>query len=217
MHQDNSTDSESDFGHSSLSANSNLTESEGSKNDIPNYGSKKTPPPIIRLIEMEGLQGAVGVICQKNSPTTDDVYGIKFMKNDAEQSLKVVVTESKNKLDGFLADAEPKTDVSDLESTTVTPKKSSKENLDESVTFFGDFFKETEKCNVSSDDDSSELGFSVGIKTEKKSVQKLSGDFNCRLKVTEVVYVETHAKKQGCPHNNSDHSSKRRSRKRNKR
>ena len=213
MHQDNSTDSESDFGHSSLSANSNFTESEDSKNennaknDIPNYGSKKTPPPIIRLIEMEGLQGAVGVICQKNSPTTDDVYGIKFMKNDAEQSLKVVVTESKNKLDGFLADAEPKTDVSDMESTTVTPKKSSKENLDESVTFFGDFFKETEKCNVSSDD-SSELGFSV---------QKLSGDFNCRLKVTEVVDVETHAKKQGCPHNNSDHSSKRRSRKRNKR
>ena len=95
-------------------------------------------------------------------------------------------------------------------------KKSSKENLDESVTFFGDFFKETEKCNVSSDD-SSELGFSVGmIKTEKKSVQKLSGDFNCRLKVTEVVDVETHAKKQG-PHNNSDHSSKRRSRKRTKR
>ena len=114
--------------------------------------------------------------------------------------------------------AEPKTDVSDMESTTVTPKKSSKENLDESVTFFGDFFKETEKCNVSSDDDdSSELGFSVGgIKTEKKSVQKLTGDFNCRLKVTDVD-VETHAKKQG-PHNNSDdHSSKRRSRKRNKR
>ena len=156
MHQDNSTDSESDLGHSPLSANSNLTESEGSKNennaknDIPNYGSKKTPPPIIRLIEMEGLQGAVGVICQKNSPTTDDVYGIKFMKND-EQSLKVLVTESKNKLDGFFADAEPKTDVSDMESTTVTPKKSSKENLDESVTFFGDFFKGTEKCNVSSE------------------------------------------------------------------
>ena len=72
----------------SLAANSNFTDNEagGSKTDIllPEY-SKKLVPPIIRLIEVEGLQGAVGVICQKNSPTSDDVYGIKFLQNEEEQ------------------------------------------------------------------------------------------------------------------------------------
>ena len=72
----------------SLAANSNLTDNSdelgGSKTDKPEY-SKKLLPPIIRLIEVEGLQGAVGVICQKNSPTSDDVYGIKFMQNEEEQ------------------------------------------------------------------------------------------------------------------------------------
>ena len=34
------------------------------------------PPPPTHL---------VGVICQENSPTSDDVYGIKFMQNEEEQ------------------------------------------------------------------------------------------------------------------------------------
>jgi hypothetical protein len=39
--------------------------------------------PIIRLVEMDGFQGAVGVAClDPMSPTTDSVFGVKFIDSD---------------------------------------------------------------------------------------------------------------------------------------
>ena len=36
--------------------------------------------PIIRLVEMDGFQGAIGVAClDPLSPTTDSVFGVKFI------------------------------------------------------------------------------------------------------------------------------------------
>jgi len=41
----------------------------------------KKQQPIIRLVEIDGCQGAVGVVCEPTSPTRDNVHGIKFLES----------------------------------------------------------------------------------------------------------------------------------------
>ena len=45
--------------------------------------SRQRSIPIIRLVEMDGFQGAVGVAClDPASPTTDQVHGVKFIDRE---------------------------------------------------------------------------------------------------------------------------------------
>lgn len=51
--------------------------------------------PVIRIVELEGLEGPVGIICDDpRSPTTDNVFGVQFL--DAEVDLENVTDEISN-------------------------------------------------------------------------------------------------------------------------
>lgn len=51
----------------------------------PNSLAVKKEQPIIRLVEIDGCQGAVGVICGPKSPTRDNVHGIMFLDSTVSQ------------------------------------------------------------------------------------------------------------------------------------
>lgn len=43
--------------------------------------------PIIRLVELDGFQAAVGVYCDPMSPTRDEVHGVKFIESDVTEEV----------------------------------------------------------------------------------------------------------------------------------
>ena len=62
---------------------------EGDAEDIPvDVSSKLTrnSRSIIRMIEVDGCQGAIGIICEPESPRRDDVYGIRFLDTDMDKT-----------------------------------------------------------------------------------------------------------------------------------
>ena len=68
-------------------SNSASFPTENMSEDLSKMGTaKKKKPPIIRLIEIEGCHGAIGVVCEPKSPTRDRVHGIKFMEEPTEVS-----------------------------------------------------------------------------------------------------------------------------------
>jgi len=48
---------------------------------------RKRDFPIIRLIELDGFQAAVGVYCLPMSPTQDEVHGVKFIESDVTEEV----------------------------------------------------------------------------------------------------------------------------------
>lgn len=110
---------------SSVSSNSESlpTESDAEDLDAPIEPStrKKKVPPIIRLIEVEGVLGTVGVVCAPTSPTRDNVHGIKFLDNNSSQMEKTEEFSNTSELEGDMEQMETKgpatdnEDLSDLE------------------------------------------------------------------------------------------------------
>ena len=49
---------------------------------------KRLSNPVIRMVELDGLQGAVSLLCQPTSPTRDAVHGIKF-KEEMEKTEEI--------------------------------------------------------------------------------------------------------------------------------
>merc|ERR1712156_76630 len=80
--------------------------------------------PIIRLVEVDGCQGAVGVICQPQSPTTDEVHGIKFLETELNEKTEVFANLSDAEEDaelmekGNYAPATDDEELSELEDDT---------------------------------------------------------------------------------------------------
>ena len=158
--------------------------------------SQKGKPPIIRLIEIDGCQGAVGVICEPCSPTKDNVHGIKFVETNDKTETFSNLSEAEE--DAEIAERgkyEPATDdeeLSDLEDdtraipryvlpecgkkvchikTTIDGKTVSSENqvkLNQVVTL-KQFVRETEDLSASDVNDWSE--------EEANIARRMSGDF----------------------------------------
>lgn len=121
------SESEESEEESCESSNSDSLPTECNSEDLSNMMLKpKTKPPIIRLIEIEGCQGTVGVLCAPRSPTKDAVHGIRFIEGQGDIS---EVTESlmEDDLSVMASKAyDPATDneeISDLEYDQQQPTK----------------------------------------------------------------------------------------------
>ena len=163
----------------------------------------KGRPPIIRLIEIEGCQGAVGVVCEPKSPTRDEVHGVRFIEGmeDISEQTESIIEDDLSRFDNPATDNE---DISDLEydqqdheqpkyalpeiKKTIKSIKTSKDGkmttstenlikLDEPVSLI-QFVEEIENLSESDVCDWSE--------EEVKIVRRLSGDFGRNKKLLQL-------------------------------
>ena len=97
------------------SSSSNGFDSDSYCTESVDIANNSSPTPIIRFIEMDGLQGAVGVLCQPTSPTMDDVHGIRFLDHNSLDNTEQFSTSSGLDADiGLMEIVEPATDDEDM-------------------------------------------------------------------------------------------------------
>ena len=181
---------------------------EGDAEDIPvDVSSKLTrnSRSIIRMIEVDGCQGAIGIICEPESPRRDDVYGIRFLDTDMDKTeifanLSDAEEDAEFMEKGNYAPATDDEELSELEDdtkhiaayilpecrkkvcqikTTLDGKTVSVENLvklDQAVNL-QQFVKETESLSESDVNDWPEH--------EARIARKMSGDFG-KIRVSPV-------------------------------
>ena len=101
-------------------SNTDSMPTESNMEDLSNMMVRpKGKPPIIRLIEIEGCQGAIGVVCEPKSPTRDEVHGVRFIEEiqDISEQTESIIEDDLSgamlsKIDNPATDNE---DISDLE------------------------------------------------------------------------------------------------------
>lgn len=189
----------------------------------PNVSKSAKSQPIIRLVEIDGCQGAVGVLCEPTSPTRDNVYGIKFIDMDKTEEFSNL-TEAEDDAEmmekGNYAPATDDEEISDLEfdnksplpshvlpdckkkvchiKTTLDGKTISTENLiklDDKVSMM-QFVEEMENLSESDVCDWSE--------EEVKIVRRMSADFTNLKKSPIPPQVKVDTKGRLKPHNSNN-------------
>jgi hypothetical protein len=170
-----------------------ITECVKAEDVFPNIQTeKKTVRPIIRLIEIDGVQGTVGVVCATRSPTRDDVHGIRFLDSSEMDKTEELSNVSDLKNDVEVREGErnePATDDEELSELADDNKAISEYKLPEARMTSFDVKPVTTEKMVKLDDvvtlnefvkdieDLSESDVCDWSENEATIVRRMSGDF----------------------------------------